>query len=179
MNQEETERHIQLIDELIEALKESPETHRRTAELVQLLMELHGVCVARLIDIVSRYGFAGQEILKAFSKDELVSGLLMLYDVHPLTLEQRVADALETVRASLKDRGREVTLASIDDGVVRLKLSGAEPGCESISAGLKREIEELILGAAPDLNGLIVEEANVEAQPVLMPLQGQSRAAAS
>jgi hypothetical protein len=122
-----------LLDE-IESL-DDPAARETTLDVVQALVELYGEGLARIV--TSLPAAAGE----ALAEDELVEHLLLLHDLHPLPVEERVRRAL--------DRG--VDLVSVGDGVVRLRMNG---GC-SASA---EEVKAAVARAAPDVEEIVVAE---------------------
>jgi Fe-S cluster biogenesis protein NfuA len=143
------------LDALVEEIEALPDPALRgkMANIVSALLSLYGDGLARIIDIVARQGdpAASAALLAAFAQDELISHLLMLHDLHPVDIEERVAAALEEVRPYLKMHGGNVELIRVEDGVAYLQLQGHCNGCPSSTATLKHSIEEAIHRAAPDL----------------------------
>lgn len=174
MNQDNKSRQsMQKIEVLIDKVEQlsDPEARALTLELVQSLMELHGEGINRMLEVVSEDA-AGQSIIERLGDDEFVAGLLVLYGLHPLDLETRLARALEKVRPYLKSHGGNVAIASIEDGVVRLKLEGNCNGCASSAMTMKLAIEDAIYEASPDIVELFVEGVVEERKgPPLVPLQ--------
>ncbi|MDQ2855947.1 MAG: NifU family protein [Acidobacteriota bacterium] len=174
MTQDATSRQrIQKIETLIHRVEGLADAEARvsTLELVQALMELHGEGINRLLEIVSDDP-AGQSIIERLGEEELVSGLLLLYGLHPVELETRVIKALDKVRPYLKSHGGNVALVGIDDGVVRLKMEGTCNGCASSAVTMKLAIEEAIYEVAPDVAELLVEGVVEERKPAMpVPLQ--------
>jgi Fe-S cluster biogenesis protein NfuA/nitrite reductase/ring-hydroxylating ferredoxin subunit len=134
-----------------------PHTRSRIQELVQLLMDLHGTGLDRIMEIVAQSGNPGRTLIDEFGKDELVGSLLLLYGLHPDDLETRVKRALEKVRPYLRTHGGNVTLSGITDGVVQLQMQGNCHGCPSSAMTLKLAIEEAIYEAAPDVASIQTE----------------------
>jgi len=146
----------------IEALKD-PYARQKAAEIVQVLLELYGEGMARMMEAVAQ-GEERARTFEAFVDDELVSHLLLLHGLHPLDVETRVVRALEEVRPYLKSHGGNVELLGVEGGVARLRMQGSCDGCPSSAMTLKLAIEEAIQKAAPDLEG-IEAEGVAEAQP--------------
>jgi Fe-S cluster biogenesis protein NfuA len=111
------------------------------------------------MELVASQGETGYAIFDKFSGDELVSNLLLVYGLHPLTLDERVGQALEKVRPHLHSHGGNVELLAIDEGVVRLRLHGSCKGCPSSAETLKLAIEAAIYEAAPDVVSIEAEGA--------------------
>src|ERR1051325_9748700 len=121
MEEKEFQQRIQKIEALVRKVEALPDPDARASsqELFQLVMDLHGTSVERMMSIVFEAGDAGRAIIDRFGQDELVGSLLLLYGLHPLDLETRVTQALEKVRPYLRSRGGSVELVSLNDGAVR------------------------------------------------------------
>ena len=158
---------IEKIEELVRAVEGLPDPAARASAvaLVQALMDFHGEALDRLMEIVAAQGEPGYSIFDKFSRDELVSNLLLLYGLHPLPLETRVLQALEKVKPYLASHGGDVELLGIDEGVVRLRLHGSCKGCPSSAATLKLAIEAAIYEAAPDVASIEAEGALEASSP--------------
>jgi Fe-S cluster biogenesis protein NfuA len=136
---------------------EDEDVRAQVQELVQHLLDYHGAGLAKMVEHAARLGDDGRELLTAWSRDELVSSLLLLYGLHPADLETRVLGALDKVRPVLASHGGNVELLGVDEGVVRLRLQGSCHGCPSSTVTLRLTIEEAIYAAAPDVAGIQVE----------------------
>lgn len=133
-----------------------PNARSKAAEVVQVLLELYGEGLARVMETVAQ-GEERERIFEALAADELVSHLLLLHGLHPLDVETRVVRALEEVRPYLQSHGGNVELLGIEGGVARLRMQGSCDGCPSSAATLKLAIEEAVQKAAPDLEGIEAE----------------------
>jgi Fe-S cluster biogenesis protein NfuA/nitrite reductase/ring-hydroxylating ferredoxin subunit len=133
-----------------------PNARAKAAEMAQVLLELYGEGLARMMDVVAR-GEESERIFKVFAEDELISHLLLLHGLHPLDVETRVVQALEEVRPYLQSHGGNVELMGIEGDVARVRLQGSCDGCPSSTVTLKLAIEEAVLKAAPDLEGIEAE----------------------
>ncbi|MGI8470048.1 MAG: NifU family protein [Pyrinomonadaceae bacterium] len=160
-NLAEQMRQIEILTREVESLTDT-NARTKAVELARLLMEYHGAALERVLEIVSRAGAAGETIFAGLERDELASGLLLLYGLHPLKIETRVENALEKVRPLLKSHGGDAELVGIGDGVVSLNLVGNCDGCPSSSATLKNAIEQAIYEAAPDVVEIKVVNAPAE-----------------
>ena len=155
---------LRRLDVLLQGVErvEDPVVRTRTREIVQAILELHGVGLGRLLDHIHEAGDAGSEILNACARDEVAGGLLLLHEMHPIDLEGRVQLALEKVRPRLGSHGGDVELLDIADGVARVRLLGSCDGCPSSALTMKQTIEESILGHAPDLDAVVVDGVTAE-----------------
>lgn len=163
------QQQIQQIEQLLLKVETmaDPDARASVVELVQSLMELHGACLESMLEKIAGTGKVGEAIIDDFARDDLISGLLLLYGLHPVPLETRVMGALEKVRPYLQSHGGNVEMLGIDDGVVRLRLQGSCQTCPSSIVTLKLAIEEAIYEAAPDVTA-IEAEGVAATQPVAM-----------
>lgn len=139
----------------IEAL-EDPNARSKAAEVVGVLLELYGEGLARMMNAVAESD-ERERIFEHFARDELISHLLILHGLHPVSVEARVMRALDEVRPYLESHGGDVELLGIENGVARLRMEGSCHGCPSSAATLKLAIEEAVQKAAPDLEGIEAE----------------------
>jgi Fe-S cluster biogenesis protein NfuA len=147
------------IEVLIDRIKEAADVELREAclEVVRLVMELHGAGLERMMKIVASVDGPGRTITEGFTRDELISSLLLLYGLHPADLETRVRQALEKVRPYLHSHGGDVELAGIASGTVQLRLQGSCKGCPSSSITLRLAVEEAVYEAAPEVTAVVAE----------------------
>jgi Fe-S cluster biogenesis protein NfuA len=166
----EIQGQLERLEVLIQDIEELPDPTARAhaRELVQSILGFHGVVLARLLDRIVEIGEPGRTLLDALATDQPVSSLLLLYGLHPHSLESRVEHALERVRPYLRSHGGNVELLGIAEGVVRLRMLGSCNGCASSSLTFKLAIEEAIYAAAPD--AVAIEVEGVAAAPAaIMP----------
>lgn len=73
-------------------------------------------------------------------------------------MKERVKTVLDKIRPSLQADGGDVELVEVtDQGIVRVRLTGACKGCPMSQMTLKNGIERLLLKEIPELKG--VEQA--------------------
>ena len=156
--EKEFQRKIQRLGVLVGELEKAPPagSNISTKELVQLLMEVHGAGLERMLEIVFESGSAGEAIITRLSRDPIARSLLLLYSLHPDALETRVAMALENARVRLRKLGGEAELIAIRDGAVEVKLRGPEHSCGSTANNLRSLLEECIYELAPDVTSLTI-----------------------
>lgn len=153
---------ITRLESLVQDVDRFKDTQARekTREIVQALMDLHGGALEAILQRIAATGDSGLRLIDELAEDEMISGLLLLYGLHPLDLESRVRQALEKCRSYLHSHGGNVELLSVsDEGVVRLRLEGSCHGCPSSALTLKSTIEEAIYEKAPDATAIEVEGA--------------------
>jgi Fe-S cluster biogenesis protein NfuA len=138
-----------------------PETRAAALDLVQSVVQLHGLALTRMLQALASTPEGETALLEAVN-DDLVSAMLLLHGLHPDDLETRVLRGIEKVRPYLKSHGGDVELAGVHDGIVRLVLHGSCGSCPSSSLTLKTAVEDALFEAAPDIVEIVAENA---AQP--------------
>ena len=136
-------------------------------ELAGALMDLYGEGLVRIFDAIAEDG--SEALRSRLVEDGVVASLLLIHDLYPVPLEERVQEALDSVRPYMESHGGNVELLGIEDGVARLRLEGSCHGCAASASTLELAVEEALRATAPDLEGIDVE-AN-HAAPGLDPLQ--------
>lgn len=149
------ERISALVEE-IEAIAD-PAVRAATKGLIQSVMDLHGAAWEKALEIVSEAGEPGMGIIDRLGHDSLVSGLLILYGLHPEDLETRVRKAVDRVRPQLRKQGSEVEVLDITEGQVRLRVETSSHTCGSTAKTVKNTLEGAIYDAAPDMTSLAIE----------------------
>src|SRR4051794_15411676 len=152
MDDREARERVEEVEALLGEIEELPDPVARTRslELVEALLDLYGEGLARIVERVPEPA--------ALADDELVAHLMLVHDLHPVPLEDRVQSALEEVRPYLQSHGGNVELVSLADGVARLRLEGSCSGCPSSAATLSLAVEEAIRKAAPEIEEIEAEE---------------------
>jgi len=138
------------VEELLAQLRsgDDPRVADRAEELVRLLMELYGAGLERVVALVGREP-GGGGINRRLAQDELLASLFVLHELHPVPLEDRVAEALES--ASLSG----ATFLGLDDeGTAHFELEGGT-GCGSHTSQFA--IEKAVLAVAPEVVGVAFE----------------------
>ena len=143
------------IEQILEELRASagPTTWPRIEELVQRIVGLYGAGLERML----AHATAGDDVVARLTGDELVSNLLILHDLHPLSPVERIERALDEVRPYLGSHAGGVELLGIRDGVAKLRLVGSCDGCPSSRVTVDQAIERAILQAAPEVVAVEVE----------------------
>jgi Fe-S cluster biogenesis protein NfuA/nitrite reductase/ring-hydroxylating ferredoxin subunit len=91
--------------------------------------------------------------------DGLVGSLLLIHDLYPVPIEERVQEALDEVRPYMESHGGNVELLAVEEGVAKLRLTGSCDGCAASSSTLELAVEKALEEKAPDLLGMEVEGA--------------------
>ncbi len=165
----ETSQSLKQVESLIEKIEALPDPEARASAiaLVQALMDFHGNALDRLMELVAEEGDFADRVFTRFANDQSVSSLLNLYGLHPLPIETRVLEALDSVRPYLDSHGGNVELLRVEDGVVRLRMQGSCRSCPSSADTLKLAIESAIYAAAPEVVAIEAEGVNETQQQLV------------
>jgi Fe-S cluster biogenesis protein NfuA/nitrite reductase/ring-hydroxylating ferredoxin subunit len=146
---------IQELSTRVDALSDG---HARmiAQELVATVIAMYGDGLQRIVETIEGSREAGATILDQLSQDGAVASLLLIHDLYPVSLEDRVIEALDTVRPYMESHGGNVELTGVTDGVARLELKGSCNGCAASRATLELAIKQALDEHAPDLAGLEV-----------------------
>ena len=152
---------VERVQDLLGSLDEiaDPVAQARVQELVGAVLELYGAGLERILGVIADAGEGALHIRNALLDDGVVASLLLIHGLYPVALEERIAEAVESVRPFLASHGGDVEILSVDDGIARLRLKGSCNGCPASASTLEHALKEAIDEAAPDLLGLEVEGA--------------------
>jgi Fe-S cluster biogenesis protein NfuA/nitrite reductase/ring-hydroxylating ferredoxin subunit len=145
---------------------DDPACRELAEELTAAVVQMYGAGLERIVEL------ADPGTRDAMSKDELVAGLLMIHDLYPVPIEERVMQALDTVRPYMESHGGNVELLGIEDGVAKLRLEGSCKSCRASSSTLELAVRQALEEAAPDLLGMDVEgvQEDEEGTGVALPM---------
>ena len=147
-----------------------PQVAATAEELVSCLVELYGAGLAEIVRIIGEDPEAGQRLMAKLAGDPLVESLLLLHDLHPLPVADRVRRAIEAVMPQLGAHAGRVDFEGVDDqGVIHLSLEPGGHGCGSSSGAVQEAIEQAVAAAAPEAAGVDIEV--ITAAPELPLLQ--------
>jgi Fe-S cluster biogenesis protein NfuA/nitrite reductase/ring-hydroxylating ferredoxin subunit len=152
------EQLVQRVQDLQERLDATGDAATREVadQLVSAVVQMYGAGLERIVDALTAAGPDGRRIADALSEDELVATLLLIHDLHPVPLEDRVRAALDSVRPYMESHGGNVELLSVQDGVATIHLRGSCSDCAASAVTLELAIKQALEEAAPDLEGLEV-----------------------
>jgi Fe-S cluster biogenesis protein NfuA len=181
MDHQQTREQVERIEMLLHRFEDSPDKSAcdNAGELVRALMDVHGAGLARIIEAIAEQGSTGQNILKDLADDEIVGGLLALYGLHPVSVADRVRAALAELQVTLQSHQATLEIISLEPGTARLRLIAAGAGCHSGGPQLKQLVEDSLIGAAPELTHVEIEEVTPDPKPVFVPLRGLEKSGAA
>ena len=146
-----------------------PQVAATAEELVSCLVELYGAGLAEIVRIIGEDPAAGQQLMAKLAADPLVESLLLLHDLHPLGVADRVRRAIEQVMPRLGSEAGQVTFGGVDEaGVIHLRLERSGHGCQSSSGAVAAAIEQAVAEAAPEASGVDVEVVTAAPEPPLL-----------
>jgi len=142
---------------------------RPAEELAELLMDMYGEGLSRLVTLL-----AGTPGLRALADDDVVSGLLVLHDLHPDDTATRAARAVDSVRPFLGSHANDVEFLGVDNGldgpVARLGWRGAG-GCPSTLGTVQDAVRGAVERLCPEVVRVEVDGAAEPARKELPLLQ--------
>ena len=155
------------IEGLVQTLESTADPASRAAakELVQSLMDLHGGAIQRILEIVSKAGDSSAGIIKSLATDELVSSLLVLYQLHPDDFETRVLRGLEKVRRFVSSRGASLDVLAVSGGTVRVRIQIGGHSCGSTAREIESAVREALFETAPDATDVVIDGIDDRASP--------------
>ncbi|MGH9299379.1 MAG: hypothetical protein ACRDZT_05635 [Acidimicrobiales bacterium] len=150
-----------VIEQLLEELGSLPDRRARVLaeRLVQVVTDFYGAGLERMVELASA---TAPGWLDELAGDPLVGSLLVLHDLHPLDVRERVERALGALR--LSPGSGDVRLLELDEatGKVRVRLLVSALG----AATAERRTREAIERAAPELSGIEIDSPTEIARPV-------------
>jgi hypothetical protein len=158
-DEKQFQQQVQQIGQRVQELEAigDPAVRAAAKDLIQLLMEMHGSGLERMLEVIFQSGDAGVRLIDELGGDPVVSGLLVLYGLHPDDLQSRVEQKLAQIRSRLFKMGAEAQLITVNGSDVRVRVKIEGHACGSTSQNVKTLVEEAAYEAAPDLTSLVVE----------------------
>ncbi len=117
---------------------------------------LHRQGLGRILDLIGRLG--GQQAVERISQDPVVRTLLEMYDLPEANERTQVELALEPVYPYFQSHGGKLDLLGVENGRVRVRLSGSCEGCPGTATTLQRVVEEALREGFPGFKELVAEE---------------------
>ncbi len=164
---------VQELQGALEAQGDSS-TREVAEELVSAIVQLYGEGLDRILTVLISSGGEGASLAARLTEDPLLSTLLLIHDLHPVPLTDRVQGALDSVRPYMESHGGNVELLSLEDGVARIHLQGSCSDCSASSVTLELAIKQALEEAAPDLAGLEVEGVAPQLTGLALPMSGDT-----
>ncbi len=159
------QQRAQQIEKLVQRVQTLPDENARALaiELMQTVMDLHSTALSRVMEMAVEGGETGRALLANLCADPLITGLLVLYGLHPLEMEERIRGALERLQPELREHSANADIISISDNTVRVRIQADGHGCGSSRENVKQMVEQAIYGAAPEAVSVEIEGATASA----------------
>lgn len=117
---------------------------------------LHRQGIGRILDLIGSLG--GPKAVEQISQDPIVHTLLEMYDLPEEDERIRVERALEDVYPYFESHGGKLEVLGVENGRVRVRLSGSCEGCPGTATTLGRVVEEALREGFPGFTELVAEE---------------------
>ncbi len=131
--------------------------------LVQSVLALHRAGLCRMLELLLQKSGLGAELTALLAEDELVGNLLILHDLHPANLEQRLKKALAEAEPHLTALGGRLGGYTLKEGVVQVRAVGLANGPATMAALL--HVEDAVMKHAPDVVRLVFSGSESPAAP--------------
>ncbi len=136
-------------------------------ELVELLLDLHGLALARALSVIAN-AEGGEKLTEQLADDLYIRAVLLLHGLHPQDVGSRLRDVIARMRPEWSKRGLYVDLLDAGNGCARVRLH--KNGSGEAAEQLRRDVEEVLVEAAPDLDEIVIEIATAPAQETPVPM---------
>lgn len=183
-NDGEFQEQVRQLGKLVAQFDQLPDSAAKVAgkELVQLLMDVHGAGLERIMEVVFESGNLAPGIIDKLGQDSIVGSLLLLYSLHPDDLETRVQKAIVRVGPRLRKLACAIELVSVRENTVQVRLATSAHSCGSSTKDLRAIVEDSVYEFAPDVTSLEIlglEESTASGFVALESLLGHSLTAAA
>jgi len=164
------------VGELYDELLTHPDAgvRDRVEEMMDLVDSFHREGLGRLVEMIRAW--RGEIFLESVGRDDVTGYFMSAYDLGETPDDRDQAAAVEAVDAALEEMrpfvesdGGMITVESIKDGVVTVRLLGSCDGCPSSSATLTGGVEEALRRHWPNFRRLEVVDPEAEAAPEALP----------
>jgi len=151
-------RRLAALVEAVDGIRDA--TAREAArELLELTLDLHGLALARIVSILAS-SKDGTALTECLVSDANVKAIMLLHGLHPEEPETRLRKALAATRPHWGVRGVRVELIHVGASAALVRVHRSESSGAASDSDLRREIEEALVEAAPDLDDIIIEGLN-------------------
>jgi nitrite reductase/ring-hydroxylating ferredoxin subunit/Fe-S cluster biogenesis protein NfuA len=135
---------------------EDEKTREEVFALLEGIDVLHRQGLGRILDLIGSLG--GPQAVESISQDPIVSTLLEMYDLPEADERTQVERALEDVYPYFQSHGGKLEVLGVENGRVRVRLSGSCEGCPGTATTLQRVVEEALREGFPGFRELVAEE---------------------
>jgi nitrite reductase/ring-hydroxylating ferredoxin subunit/Fe-S cluster biogenesis protein NfuA len=137
--------------ERMEAIQDE-QTRDEVFALLEGIDVLHRQALARILEL------GGGDLAERASHDPVARTLLEMYDLPERDERAQVETALESVYPYFHSHGGKLEVLGVENGVVRVRLSGSCEGCPGTASTLSRVVEEALREGFAGFTELVAEE---------------------
>jgi len=157
-------RALEYVGDGLKRMEQLPddETRAEVFALLDGIDAVHRHALGRLIDRLFDLGGAG--LVGQLTQDPMIQTVLEMYDLiavdEPLEIDERaqVEQALTSVYPYMESHGGHLEVLGVDEGRVRVRLSGSCGDCPGSAGTLKRVVEAALREGFPGFRALVAEE---------------------
>ncbi len=135
---------------------EDEQTREEVFALLEGIDVLHRQALRRLLALTGNLG--GEGLVERIAQDPVVRTLLEIYDLPEADERTQVERALKEVYPYFRSHGGKLEVLGVEEGRVRVRLSGSCEGCPGTATTLKRVVEEALREGFPGFKELVAEE---------------------
>lgn len=152
---------LRRLDALVDAIGTMPDqADRETArEMLELILDLHGLALARILSHTGKAS-EGRALIETLAEDAPIRAVMLLHGLHPDDPETRLRKVIAAMRPHWGVRGARVEIVKLTSHSAHIHIHQSAKGSGMVS--LLREIEDVLVDAAPDLDEILfdgIEEA--------------------
>lgn len=157
-------RDITHLEEIVSGWDEQKRS--TVSALKRAIDDLNKEAFTRLIRIVKSNPAALDSLREAVS-DEVVYSVMRHHELIKASLDERIEEALDSVRPFLKSHGGDVELVNVEaPNQVTIRLVGACDGCPASGLTLAEGVEKAIKGFCPEITKIHKAKSGASAKPI-------------
>src|SRR5688500_12922927 len=107
---------VQALTEQLESIEDAG-ARMLAEELAGSIVQLYGEGIERIFSLLGREGLSAEQARALLAQDGVVASLMLIHGIYPVPLDERVAEALDSVRPYMESHGGDVELVGVEDGV--------------------------------------------------------------
>jgi Fe-S cluster biogenesis protein NfuA len=151
---------LRRLEELLAEVDNLDEPVRQAVfELLDGIDTIHRLALGRLAE-----GIGSEAVQRLRDSDQAVA---WLFDAYGIGVDERATaeEALESIRPYIHSHGGKVEVLAAEQGVIRVRMSGACSGCSASAITLREGVEEALRERLPSFARIEVEEDPAPAHP--------------
>jgi hypothetical protein len=158
-----------ILDEL-RALIPAP-AFQRVEDVLGRVVRMHGAGLARALDFARSAGVDAIRFDELCCADDLLASLMLLHDLHPRSIAERIGAALVVLCKELGIPESALVLESLHEGAVTLRASGSLGGGAMASRVAEGIVHRVVEAAAPEVASIEITGLPVPRDPTLVQIR--------